>query len=59
MSNDFRSIKEHLSDRDYLNRKPYRTSVQKAEAKRLARVVDGRWVSTASVTKHPITRASR
>ena len=52
MKHDPRSIKEHLSNRDYLNKKPYRTSAQKAEAKRLAKIVDGRWVSSAPVSKH-------
>jgi hypothetical protein len=29
MSRNFRSIREHLSDRDLTNRKPYRTAAQK------------------------------
>jgi len=52
MKLDTRSIKEHLSNRDYLNKKPFRNAAQKAEAKRLAKIVDGRWVSNAPVSKH-------
>jgi len=36
--------------RSMKNGKPFRTKVQKVEAKRLAYKVDGRWVSTAPVT---------
>lgn len=35
-----------------LNRKPYRTAAQKAEAKRTARKVDGAFVSNAPVSYH-------
>jgi hypothetical protein len=52
MLNNFRSIKEHLADRDYINRKPYRNAAQKADARRLAKMADGRWVSSAAVTRH-------
>ena len=52
MATDIRSLKEHLSNRNFLNRKPYRTASQKAEARRTAKLVDGRWVSSAPVTFH-------
>ncbi len=52
MSNDPRSIKEHIADRNYINRKPCRTAAQKAEARRVARILDGHWVSSAPVSKH-------
>jgi hypothetical protein len=35
-----------------LNRKPFRTAAQKAEARRTARLVDGRYVSNAPVSYH-------
>lgn len=52
MTTDIRSIKEHLSTRTYLNKKPYRTKAQRLEARRLARLVDGHWASSAPVSKH-------
>jgi hypothetical protein len=51
MKADSRSTAEHLTTREYLNRKPYRTAAQKIIAKNLARIIDGRWVSTAPVSK--------
>lgn len=39
-----------------LNRKPYRTASQKAEARRTARIVDGRYVSSAPVSYHAAAR---
>lgn len=56
MQSDNRSINEHLAQRAFLNKKPYRTAAQKAEARRLARVVDGHWVSSAAVSHHPERR---
>lgn len=50
MTTDIRSIRAHT--RSYINRKPYRTKAQKLEARRLARLVDGHWVSSAPVTLH-------
>jgi hypothetical protein len=52
MQSDYRSIKEHLAKRLFTNKKPYRTAAQKAEARCLARVVDGHWVSSAAVSFH-------
>ncbi|MGR9056040.1 hypothetical protein ACU8NH_09040 [Rhizobium leguminosarum] len=37
---------------DMLNKKPFRTAAQKAEARRTARLVDGRYVSGAPVSYH-------
>lgn len=37
-------------ERDMTNRKPFRTAEQKAEARRTARLVDGRHVSSAPVS---------
>lgn len=34
------------------NRKPYRTAMQKAEARAAARLIDGRYVSSAPVSYH-------
>ena len=50
---DFRSIKEHFANRDFSNKKPYRTAAQKAEARRTARKVGGTWVSSAPKSFHP------
>lgn len=36
--------------RDMANRKPYRTAAQKEEARRTARLVDGRYVSGSPVS---------
>lgn len=38
--------------RNMNNYKPFRTKAQKAEARRLAVQIDGRWVSTAPVSRH-------
>jgi hypothetical protein len=38
---------------DYTNKKPYRTRLQKEEARRRARKENGRWVSDAPVSHHP------
>lgn len=37
-------------ERDMTNRKPYRTAAQKAEARATARLVNGRYVSSAPVS---------
>jgi hypothetical protein len=39
-----------------LNRKPYRTASQKARARATARLVDGRYVSSAPVSYHAAPR---
>lgn len=41
---------------DMLNRKPFRTASQKAEASRTAKLVDGRYVSSAPVSYHRAAR---
>lgn len=56
VSRNFRSVKEHAAERDFTNRKPYRTAAQKAEARRTARKVEGRWVSSAPITRHGVGR---
>ncbi|MFC0245785.1 hypothetical protein [Falsochrobactrum ovis] len=43
-------------ERDMTNRKPYRTAAQKVEARRTARLVDGRYVSNAPVSYHRAPR---
>lgn len=43
---------------DMQNRKPFRTAAQKAEARRTARLVDGRYVSSAPVSYHRTARQS-
>lgn len=49
---NFRSVREHLAERDLTNRKPFRTTAQQAAAKATARNVAGRWVSTAPRSFH-------
>jgi hypothetical protein len=51
---DRRSIAEHLYNRENINRKPYRTATQKADAARLARKVDGHFVSSAKKSFHQL-----
>lgn len=41
------------------NRKPFRTTKQKAEARRTASIVDGRFVSTAPVSVQSAPRKER
>lgn len=41
------------------NRKPYRTAAQRADARATARIVDGRYVSSAPVSVHPASRGQR
>ena len=38
--------------RNMNNYKPYRTKAQKIEARRLAVKIDGRWISSAPVSRH-------
>lgn len=56
MNRNYRSVREHLADRDLTNRKPYRTAKQKAVASDAVRIVDGRHVAKAPVTHHHIAR---
>jgi hypothetical protein len=41
---------------DMQNRKPFRTAAQKAEARRTAKLVDRRYVSSAPVSYHRAAR---
>lgn len=50
---DTRTTAEADTKRSMINRKPFRTAEQKAEAKRLARKCDdGTWRSSAPVSYH-------
>lgn len=46
-------------ERDTTNRKPFRTAEQKAEARRTARLVDGRHVSSAPYQIHSSAKRGR
>lgn len=47
---DMRSVVEVEESRDMTNYKPYRTAEQKVEARRMARLVNGTWFSSAPRT---------
>lgn len=51
------TIRELHTDGNY-NRKPYRTAAQKKVARAMAEKIDGRYVSKAPVSRHPV-RAER
>ena len=52
------TVRELHTDGNY-NRKPYRTKAQKKEAKATAIKVNGTWVSSAPVSRHPIRNDRR
>ena len=56
MKVDYRSVADHLTNRDLNNRKPYRNKELKRKARQMARVdpKSGKWFSTAPVMKHPV-----
>jgi hypothetical protein len=49
---DPRTTAEVDSSRNMTNRKPYRTALQKQDARDAAKKVDGAWVSSAPVSHH-------
>ena len=52
---NFRTTAEHLWDRDLTNRKPYRKAAYKADAKKIAKKVDGRWMAPTVMTRMPVS----
>ena len=46
------STADHLAKRDLRNGKPFRTAAQRIAARASARLVNGRFVSTAPVSFH-------